>query len=464
MDARGMTYHFACWAKNLAPSDIPGHVHTIAHRAMLDTLGVMVAGGAHGDIRHFANIWLTVDGACGLVTGGTAAAETAALINGCAAHYWDFDDTSYTGIMHGSAVVLPVVIALAQETGASDEAARTAFIIGSEIAYVLADTCTQQHYFHGWWSTVTFGLVGATAAAARLLGSDENQIAQAIGLAAAASGGGKSVFGTQAKPFLVGDAAQRAVRFARFIASGLTGPTEGIQGNTGFLHLLNNDVEKLDEANTLGRRWRLADPGLLVKRYPVCSAAHATIEEIARLTFLTDLSADNIEAIQIDVPKLVRISLIHDHPETPAEAQFSLPFAAACAVLNGSVRLDDLNVETIGSAKTRNLMAKTRINEVADLLTDEMRQRFPENARVKILLKDRTERTGFCGEAYGMPGNPLSDADFLQKFQDCLAFAECTTTAPDIIQAELLSLAAELFTQAADIHPIQVLSTGGSIR
>lgn len=445
MDPRGLAYHFAHWANGLTLFAIPDKVRETAHRAMLDTLAVTLAGGASEEINKLARIWPTTGGGCGLATGGVGSAETAALINGSAAHFWDFDDTSYTGIMHGSAVVFPAVIALAQELGASEEEALVAFVIGSEITYVLADICTHQHYFNGWWSTATLGLIGATAAAARLFGCNEDQIAQAIGLAAAGAGGGKSVFGTHAKPFLVGETAQRAVTFARFINGGLTGPSTSFHGDTGFLHLLNNDVEKVKEAETLGQRWRLTDPGLLVKRYPVCSAAHAAIDEIAHHTFEAGLAPDDIASINIDIPKLVRISLVHDRPQTPSEAQFSLPFVAACAILHGAVRLADLNVETLQSTKIQDLMKKVRITEAEDLSTDDMLKRYPESARVRVVLKNSVERKGFCGEAYGMPKRPLSDSDFIGKVRDCITFAHGAANIQGIMDKGILELSTGLY-------------------
>jgi 2-methylcitrate dehydratase PrpD len=461
MDKRGLTYHFAQWAKCLKLSDIPNDVQTTAHRAMLDTLAVTLTGATHSDIKNLAETWPTYAGECRLATGELCSAETAALINGAAAHFWDYDDTSYTGIMHGSAVVFPTVIALAQELGSTEEEARIAFIIGSEITYVLADICSHQHYFNGWWSTTTFGLVGATAAAARLLGCTIDQTAQAIGLAAAGAGGGKSVFGTQAKPFLVGEAAQRAITFARFITSGLTGPTSAFDGETGFLHLLNNDLAYLNEAETLGQRWRLSDPGLLVKRYPVCSAAHAAIDEIARLTFEVGLAPDDIDTIRMEIPTLVRISLVHDTPKTPSEAQFSLPFVAACAIRYGAVRLSDLNLDFLHSPEQQSLMQKVKISVVKDLSTDDMRKRFPESARAEIILNDGSKRSGFCGEAYGMPARPLSDLDFQGKFRDCLKFAGCPKVIEDIFGQEVLHLATSLYGREVEYPAVHAVSSGG---
>ena len=445
MDPRGIAFHFARWACGLRSADIPAPVQATARRAMLDTLAVTVAGGAHGDIRKLATGWPLGTGVCSLVTGGTSTAETAALINGSAAHVWDFDDTSYTGIMHGSAVVFPAVVAMAQELGSSDEDVRTAFIIGSEIAYVLADICTHQHYFEGWWSTSTFGLIGATAATAFLQGCDEDETAQAIGLAASAAGGAKSVFGTCAKPFLCGETAQRAITFARFAKSGLSAPTNSFHGATGFLKLLNNGVEQISEIDTLGQRWRLVDPGLLVKRYPVCSAAQAAIDLIAELTFEAGIKAEDINAIRFEIPELVRISLVHDNPQTPSEAQFSLPFAAACAVRYGAVRLADLTAETLNSALHQSVVQKIQISVADDLSAEDMRARFPESARAVIILQDGSRRSGFCGEAYGMPHRKLTDVDFSAKFRNCLKFAEIHGQAFDLDQDNILQLAGNLF-------------------
>lgn len=462
MDTRGLAYHFAHWAKDLKSSDIPNDVQTTAHRAMLDTLAVTLTGAAHSDIKKLAETWPTYGGDSGLATGGSGTAETAALINGAAAHFWDFDDTSYTGIMHGSAVVFPIVVALAQELGSTEEEARIAFIIGSEITYVLADICTHQHYFNGWWSTTTFGLIGATAAAARLFGCSADQTAQAIGLAAAGAGGGKSVFGTQAKPFLVGEAAQRAITFARFITSGLTGPASAFHGETGFFHLLNNDAAHFIEVESLGQCWRLTDPGLLVKRYPVCSAAHAAIDEIARLTFEAGLTSDDIDVIHMDIPTLVRISLVHDTPKTPSEAQFSLPFVVACAIRFGAVRLSDLNLDFLHSSEQQSLMQKVKISVAEDLSTDDMRKRFPESARAEIVLNDGSKRSGFCGEAYGMPARPLSDVDFIGKFRDCIKFAGCPEVMEDILGQDVLRLAVKLYGKNAEYSPVHVVSSGGA--
>ena len=389
---------------------------------MLDTLGVMLAGGAHPSARALAEAAARREGKATLATGGRADAEAAALINGTAAHVWDFDDTSYTGIMHGSAVVLPAALGLAQELGSGACALRRAFVAGSEVAYALADLCTHDHYFQGWWSTVTLGLTGATAAAGCLLELDEDAMTSAIGLAAAAAGGGKAVLGTDAKPLLVGETARRAITFARAAEAGLTGPEAVFEDKSGYLKLLNRGVAAETELESIGRRWRLCDPGLLFKTSPVCSAALAAIELMNDLMAELGASADEVAGIRVEVPQLVDESLVFPEPATPQQMQFSLPYALACAALHGRVRFEDLAHSLISPEKSA-IMARVSVKRAPDLSTDEMRGKYPECIRLTLSLKDGRSTTGFCGAARGMPERPLSDEGLLEKFRAAGAYA-----------------------------------------
>ncbi|WP_136439313.1 MmgE/PrpD family protein [Pacificoceanicola onchidii] len=437
---------FAAFAAR--PPAFPAEVTHAGQRAVLDTLGAMIAGGAHPGTKRVAAAMPRHAGPCPLVTGGRSDAETAASINGMAAHVWDIDDTSYTGIMHGSAVILPAVLAVAAEIGAEPDQILRAFVVGSEITYVLADLCTHDHYFAGWWSTVTFGLTGATAAMGVLLGLSEVQMASAIGMAAAATGGGKAVFGSDAKPFLVGDAARRAITFARMASTGLRGPEQAFEDARGFLKLLNGGKADLSALETLGQRWRLVDPGLLFKTNPVCSAAHAAIDQMNALMTSLACRAEDIAAIRADVPELVFISLVFPDPQTPQEAQFSLPYALACVALHGRVRFEDLLPEALHDPAKRALMDKVQVAQAADLSTGEMRERYPESARLTLTLSDGRSASGFCGSARGMPDNPQGDDALVAKFSAALDYAGRQRSAPVSVSVNPLALFADIMGSA----------------
>lgn len=446
-----LAQQIADWSHSFDLSDAPAEVVGVARRAILDTVGVMVAGGAHGSVQRIAVGWPDPGGPCSTVGRMPASAEMAALINGMAAHVWDFDDTSYAGIMHGSAVVLPVVLALAQETGTSEASMVASFIAGSEVSYALGDLCGHQHYFSGWWSTATIGVIGATAAAARLLALDPSQTAHAIGMAAVTSGGGKSLFGTDGKPLLVGETARRAIAFARAAGLGLTGPVDAFEGRNGFFALLTDMYPDHDNGEMPGQHWRLVDPGLFIKTNPLCSAAQAAIEQTAALVNTIDGDLNDIVAIEAGVPELVAISLMHDRPSTPQQAQFSLPYALACTALHGRVRLADLTPEALRDPAKVRLMGKVTKTVDDNLSTDADLAKHPEWARITISLHDGSRHSGICAEAYGLPGRPLSDADLVAKFRLCLDFAGVDRPSGDPLAADLLQLATNLL--AAPYQP-----------
>jgi 2-methylcitrate dehydratase PrpD len=438
-----LTEDLATWVVGVEYPHIPPPVRRSIDRALIDTLGVIVAGAAHPVSRTLRGI--ASPGRCSLAGGGSATAADAALLNGVAAHAWDFDDTSYSGIMHGSAVVLPAVLAAIEnrEDEGDDETLAAAFAAGSEVAAYLGDALTSSHYDAGWWSTVTIGLVGATAGVARATELSAQQTAHALGLAASAAGGGQAVFGTDAKPVLVGEAARRALELCRLAAAGITAPAWAFEARGGYIDLLNGGMRRPD-VPTPGEVWRIHDPGVLVKSSPVCSAAHGVIEAVASVVAMIGASAEQIVAIDCEVPDLVRRSLRFDRPRSPQEAQFSLPFAAACAVLHGRVTLDDLDPARIGSAEIVRLMERVAARVVPGP------EASPEWARATVTLSSGATASVLCTVPTGMPGRPLGDDALHAKFGACLGFAGIPSPALAAWNPEAVRpyrrLIAEIFT------------------
>ncbi|WP_159087057.1 MmgE/PrpD family protein [Loktanella sp. Alg231-35] len=443
---------FAHWSGSLCLEDVPDGVRICARRAALDTLGVAVAGAVHSKVRLLGQSIAKIPGNCFAATGQRTDAIAAATINGMAAHLWDYDDNSYTGMIHGSAIILPAVLAVAQETGASDDDALLAFIIGSEVAYCLGEICTHSHFMQGWWATGSCALIGAVAGISRLYALDAEETANALGMAAVNAGIQRAIAGTDTKPYLCGNVAAQAITLTRAAQAGLTGPQDAFEQENGFFALLNRAILLSEHAETLGVRWRLETPGLLFKTSPVCSAVHAIIEETAKLLEEGGKTADDIETAVAEVPELVRASLVFGVPESAQQAQFSLPYCFACAALHGSVRLQDLSLAELNNRKKQDLMQRVTTRNADDLSTPPESVDFPESVRLTITFKDGQTITGFCGEAFGMPNRPLANHDLQNKFNDCLAFAGKTQIAPDLNEFSLVGLADQIFFSLGSNH------------
>lgn len=410
------------WSSRVTLSDVPEKAVQEAKRCILDLVAVTVAARNHPLCRamaHYAARSYAAGPATVLVGGSSLSPAGAALVNGTAGHVLDFDDTSYTGIMHGSVGVLPAALAAAELGGADSRTLLEAFIAGVEVTYAIALACTTQHYFKGWWSTATLGVFGAAAAAARALGLTREQTVSALALAGAQSSGPKAIFGTDAKPYLAGRIAAIGVEAACLSERGITAPPAIFEDRRGFVSLLNDGTLLPAPVGELGKVWRLLTPGIFFKRYPVCSAAHAATELLETLLSTHHVSADRVRKVVGEIPPTVAVSLIYDRPQTVQQAQFSLPFALGAILARGKLDLQNMTEAELTARAVQDAMTRVEIRRVDSLHDDAT----PECARLTLHLDDGAKLSGYLAEPTGMPGNPMSDVALQRKYSACMEFA-----------------------------------------
>ena len=416
----------ACFVSDLTLGQIPDSVRQEASRCVLDTLGVIVAGQSSQvakSVREHAVKRYGAGRSHLIGLNETLQPMAAALINGTAAHAYDFDDTSYAGIMHGSAVVLPAALALAEQQQASCTSLMEAFIAGVEIEYAIAEHFTDYLYFKGWWTTGIYGTVGAAAAGAKILKLDFEKTQQAIGMAAVMTTGMKAAFGTDSKPLGVGMAACRGLECALLAAEGLSGPANAFEDVNGLFKLMNDNQQQNDTNLRLNRRWRLLDPGILFKSFPVCSAAQAGAEMAGELMTRNNLEYNDIERVVCEVPKLVEISLVYPEPESVRQAQFSMPFAVACKLVFRDLRLEHLTEQVLNDPRIQELMKKVSMVVPDNLLNDpDVATRCPEGAGITLHTTNGKVFSDFLEKPTGMPGNPVSTARLVDKFKQCVNY------------------------------------------
>src|SRR5215468_9811842 len=133
--------------------DCPPAAVEAARRAILDCLGVMLAGSLDPPARILQAVAQAEGGAplCTVIgtrrrTGGV----WAALANGTAAHALDFDDTNFAMLGHPSAPVLAAALAAGELGLATGQDLVHAFLLGFEVETTLAEVINPEHYEHGW--------------------------------------------------------------------------------------------------------------------------------------------------------------------------------------------------------------------------------------------------------------------------------------------------------------------------
>lgn len=440
MFSAGIAERLGAWVSGLSLGHVPEQVQHIARRCIIDTSAVAIAGSRTPVAERLRSHVLSQygSGPCALLgTTHSASAVGAALANGAAAHALDFDDTSYAGVLHGSTIVLPAVLAAAEQADINGAGFLEAFIAGSEAAYAIGLTLTDTHYLSGWWATGTLGAISAAAGSAKALGLGEAETATAIALAALQANGMIAMLGTDAKPILAGQAAKLGLESALLAAQGNSAPGRIFEDPRGLLKLMNEGKQEAAGLAGLGQSWRLLEPGIAIKRAPVCSASQAAIEVTENLIAENKLERAEIRSVRCEVSHLVKISLVHDEPATPTEAQFSMPFAVGCILAFGHLGPEQITPETLGDTALQEAMARVEMVEADDLNGPEFQPAFPECARVIISTSAGDEFTGFLGAPTGMPSNPMSDDELSGKFRTCTSFAGWADNMADAVLARL---------------------------
>jgi 2-methylcitrate dehydratase PrpD len=428
----------------------PADARSAAARAVLDTVGVTLAGASEPAARSVQRVVAHHgSGPCTILGSEVRANPSdAALANGTAAHALDFDDMCFVSLAHPSAPLVSAALAVAEMAGASGEALLDAYIVGFEIEARLGLTMNPRHYRRGWHCTSTLGTIGAAAAAARLLGLDTASLAHALAIAASEACGLKENFGTMVKPLHAGLAARNGVLAAQLAQAGMTASAAALGGAQGFLAAMDSehDGATLEQRSAdLGSRWEIVDSGITVKLYPSCAATHPTLDVLLDMKRRDRFAAADVERIEVGVDAVTPTVLIHDRPTTGLEAKFSMPFCAAAAAVHGQVGIDTLDeVQLIDSAI---VTVRDRVTMRVDPELDPSAPPLTQ-ARVRVTLRDGRVLIASADGARGYADRPASDEELGAKFLSC-----ATRALPHARATEALALLRNLAT-VADVRAV----------
>ncbi len=329
--AETVTGALATLVSRMRVEDMPAAALTVAKQCLMDWIGVALAGRDEPLVRILLEELApsdTADGASVLGHGRRARLDDAVLINGAMGHALDFDDVIMP-MGHPTAPVAPVVLALAEQRGASGAEALAAFIAGVEMECRVSRLVGPSHYAKGWHSTATTGTFGAAAAAARLLGVSGETLTHAFGIAGTQAAGLKSVFGTMSKPLHAGTAARNGLLAARLAARGFTSDTDMLGSKQGFADTQSSTTDRDAGLAPRDAPWVVE---ALYKYHAACYLTHDAIEAANQLRIEERLSPEMIEAVSVRV-QAGHLGVCNiQEPATGLECKFSLRMTTALAL------------------------------------------------------------------------------------------------------------------------------------
>ena len=370
----------------------------------------------------------------------------AALINGVVGHVLDYDETCPKVRSHLFASIFPALLAAAEARGLSGGQLLSSFVIGHEVALRVGEAITPSWIKAGWHGTSLFGIFGAAAGCAKLMGLDAGQIRMALGLAASMASGLAVNFGSLAKPLHAGMAAERGLFAAQLAQVGFTANPNALEGALGFYHAYNWGEAIEEKAfDSLGRPWGLETPGMsAIKLYPCCHGLTTNIECGIRIHDRDALKLEDVDSIEIhSQPKTLcaMLSKVYaegenlqwgyqgpprimksQFPESGTQAKFSKEYAFARAMKDGQVRIHHMTDEAVKDPEIRRWMEKTKVfhnSELEARSNQYAEETGPHAERMVVRLKNGgviTEEEIFI---LGMARRPLTFEDVRFKYQDC---------------------------------------------
>jgi 2-methylcitrate dehydratase len=359
---------------------------------------------------------------CALIGGGATAPDRAALYNGALVRYLDFNDSYFAPgeTCHPSDNLAPV-LAAAEYANASGGELLTALAVSYQVQCRLSDEAPVRA--KGFDHT-TQGAYAASAGAAKALRLDEAETANAIAIAGTALNalrvtrtGVLSQWKGLAYPFT----AFGAVEAAYLAARGITGPREVFEGNKGFMDTI---------AGRFAIDWEHEDlervRGSFLKRYNAEIHSQSALEALLEMR-----EGHNIDPAAVARIELETFQVAYDiigggeeggkkHIQTKEQADHSLPYLLAVALLDGQVLPEQFAPERITRADVQDLLRRVDVRPAADLTG-----RFPtEHAcRLHLRLADGSTLSAEKSDYEGFLTRPMSWARAREKFERLTAKA-----------------------------------------
>ena len=442
----------AKFTAELTWEDVPADVRIRAAHHILDSVGIAMAAAKQGFAQRTFNAISTLSGTGSVGIIGMPASlppRDAAIMNGFLCHSLDFDDTHQGGIVHPTSSAFPAALSAAMMSGASGKQLLLAYIIGIEASARISAVAKGAFHEVGFHPTGVAAAFSSALVAGKLLGLTANEMANAQGLALSMASGSMEFLedGAWNKRMHPGWAANVGITTAALAQQGFNGATDPYEGRFGlyntYLGELSKDCDLSLATAGLGETWELL--ATAIKPFPACHFTHAPID--AALILRPDIGGlDNIKSIIAKMPEgtIKVVCEPEANKQSPAnsyDAQFSVPYAIAAALVKNNFSLAELEDDVITDPQILAIARLVKYQVDPD-------STFPRYYTGEVVIETKDGRTLSHREEInrGAAERPLTNQEIIEKFRTNAAIA---TTSEQFSAVEQLVLSIP-FLETAD--------------
>jgi 2-methylcitrate dehydratase PrpD len=405
------TATLAAWIVANRIETVPEDVRHEARRAIVNYLGCAL-GGSHDEAVDIAiRVFGPYSGPpTASVIGRAESLDPlhASLMNGISSHVYDFDDTTPKNYMHPTSPVASALFAYASVHPVSGSDFMQAFITAFEAEMRIGNAVYPAHYDVGWHITGTAGVFGAAAAIGKLIGLSHQQTIWAIGLAATQAAGIREMFGSMAKSFHPGRAAQNGYSAALLAQAGFTAGEHGLEGPRGFaaVQAAQYDLSKI----TAGLDTDYELRANTYKPFPCGIVNHPTIDGAIQIHDEHRRAPESIVAVRLRVAPLVLDLCNQTNITKGLQGKFSVYHGAAIGLVRGRAGIQEYTDEAVNDPAIKRVRELTTAEGDASITEDQ--------AHIEVELTNGEVLMHFVEKSLGNIHRPLTDRQLDHKFLD----------------------------------------------
>jgi 2-methylcitrate dehydratase PrpD len=255
---------------------------------------------------------------------------------------------------------------------------------------------------------------------------DEEGLLNAWGIAySQAAGNGEAIAsGGLTKRLQAGFAANGGILAALLANKGVSGAKNSLEGKAGLFNLYQRgeyDPKALTEA--LGERFEVMN--LSYKPFPCCRFNHSSIEAALKIANQNSIKPRQIKEVKVGVSRAGFVFNcepldVKRRPRNVVDAQFSIPYAVASALVAKRAGLAEFTEDSIKDATVLKIASKVYPFVDPEIEREAGREIAP--ARVEVKTKGGGVYSSKVSVPKGHPNNQMTDEEFKTKFRSCASF------------------------------------------
>jgi len=418
-----ITKELATFCTELRFGELPPEVVDRAKYCTLDFVGVTARGSLEDSTkamyRFIEKISSTMEGGVIIGTGARAPYHYAALANGTSSHSLELDDTNDEASLHPGAATLPAAFAACDMADKGGRHFIEGVVLGYEVMVRLGKSLgPKEHYARGFHPTGTCGTFGAAAAAGKILNLNRDQMVNAFGIAGSQAAGSLEFLaqGAWTKRMHPGWAAHNGIIASLLAERGFKGPSTIIEGRNGFLHAYSSNADGNKVLDGIRSSFEIMQTS--IKPHACCRYKQPSIDGILKIMTENQLKPIDVDKVvlgilEVGFPICAAPKELKYNPKSVVDAQFSMPFGAAVAILYGKAGVKEYQQKNIFSPDVKEMMSRIECR-----LDPELEEVYPKHlpATVEIRTKQGRNFSTRINCPKGDPENPLSWDELKEKF------------------------------------------------